>query len=146
VVRNKDVVRTSDPNGIRTRVTAVKGRYYLFISCYIATTYGCKDSLLRQKLRKTLALPPWKLRQASDREPPDDLQSLRLPETSATLEHDVRWLRRSTCCMIKGPGTCRLFGRSASARQDWPIKDVAEFANSRKVLPGSFCRDFQLLL
>jgi hypothetical protein len=44
-----------DPNGIRTRVTAVKGRYYLFVSCYEITIYDCNDSLLREKLRKALA-------------------------------------------------------------------------------------------
>jgi hypothetical protein len=41
------------PNGIRTRVTAVKGRYCLCISASRETTYGYRYSLLRQKLRKT---------------------------------------------------------------------------------------------
>ncbi len=42
----------SDPDGIRTRVTAVKGRYYLFISGYYGITYDCKQYLLRKMLRK----------------------------------------------------------------------------------------------
>jgi hypothetical protein len=36
-----------DPNGIRTRVTAVKGRYCLSITGFRGTTYGYSYSLLR---------------------------------------------------------------------------------------------------
>jgi hypothetical protein len=46
----------SDPNGIRTRVTAVKGRYCIVVNSYKSTIYEYLRFLLRQKLRKTSEL------------------------------------------------------------------------------------------
>ena len=43
-----------DPSGIRTRVTAVKGQYYLFVSNYAEVTYNLTSILFRRRWRKML--------------------------------------------------------------------------------------------
>jgi hypothetical protein len=47
-----------DPSGIRTRVTAVKGQYYLFVSNYAEVTYNLTSILFRRRWRKMLRYRP----------------------------------------------------------------------------------------